>query len=235
DDLAASMSRYLVDRITGLPNVEVLRRTNVTGLEGHDGILEAIRWRRGASGEEIRRPIQHLFLFIGAEPNTGWLSGSGVALDAKGFVLTGGDCNETRNPLETSRRGIFAIGDVRSGSIKRVAAAVGEGGQVVATVHATLAGMERKIPVSQPRGVSRLPVPIEGLNGSSIFRLTRVTRIFQKNIFTETTPEARAACHAGFFVARAAPAAARGGFLVFAEKQENTEEIKAMPFQKGES
>ena len=80
----------------------------------------------------MRRPIQHLFLFIGAEPNTDWLSGSGVALDAKGFVLTGGDCNETRNPLETSRNGIFAIGDVRSGSIKRVAAAVGEGAQEVA-------------------------------------------------------------------------------------------------------
>src|SRR4029453_1759519 len=64
DDLAASMSGYLVDRITGLPNVEVLRRTNVTGLEGHDGMLEAIRWRRGASGEEVRRPTQHRFLFI---------------------------------------------------------------------------------------------------------------------------------------------------------------------------
>jgi Family of unknown function (DUF5681) len=78
-------------------------------------------------------------------------------------------------------------------------------------------------------------VLIDGLNGGSIFRLTRVTRIFQKKIFTETTPGARAACRAGFFVARAARAAARGGFLVFAEKQENTEEIKAMPFQKGQS
>src|SRR6266513_427506 len=118
-ELAASMSRYLIDRIAGLTNVEVLTQTKVTGLEGRDGVLEAIRWRQG-SGEEVRRPIQHLFLFIGADPNTDWLSGSGVALDAKGFVLTGGDCNETRNPLETSRRGIFAIGDVRSGSIKRV-------------------------------------------------------------------------------------------------------------------
>src|SRR5215475_13569319 len=143
DDLAAGMSRYLVDRITGLPNVEVLRRTNVTGLEGHDGMLEAIRWRRGASGEEVRRPIQHLFLFIGAEPNTAWLSGSGVALDAKGFVLTGADATNKRRPLETSREGVFAIGDVRSGSVKRVAAAVGEGAQVVATLHAYLATAER--------------------------------------------------------------------------------------------
>jgi thioredoxin reductase (NADPH) len=143
-ELAASMSRYLVDRITGLTNVEVLTQTKVTGLQGRDGVLEAIRWRQG-SGEEVRRPIQHLFLFIGADPNTDWLSGSGVALDAKGFVLTGGDCNKTRNPLETSRRAIFAIGDVRSGSVKRVAAAVGEGAQVVATLHATLASMESKI------------------------------------------------------------------------------------------
>jgi thioredoxin reductase (NADPH) len=142
-ELAASMSRYLVDRIAGLTNVEVLTQTKVTGLEGRDGVLEAIRWRQG-SGEDVRKPIQHLFLFIGADPNTDWLSGSGVALDAKGFVLTGGDCNETRNPLETSRRGIFAIGDVRSGSIKRVAAAVGEGAQVVATLHATLASTDER-------------------------------------------------------------------------------------------
>ena len=94
----------------------------------------------------MRKPIAHLFLFIGADPNTPWLSGSGVALDAKGFVLTGGDCNESRNPLETSRRGVFAIGDVRSGSTKRVAAAVGEGAQVVATLHATLASWRARIP-----------------------------------------------------------------------------------------
>jgi thioredoxin reductase (NADPH) len=140
-DLAASMSRYLVDRIAGLPNVEVLTQTTVTGLEGRDGMLEAIRWRRGASGKDIRRPIQHLFLFIGAEPNTDWLSGSGVALDLKGFVLTGNDGAVNRRPLETSLHGVFAIGDVRSGSVKRVAAAVGEGAQVVATLHAVLAAL----------------------------------------------------------------------------------------------
>jgi thioredoxin reductase (NADPH) len=136
-DLAASMSRYLVDRIAGLPNVEVLTQTAVTGLEGQDGMLSAMRWRNGATGEEIRRPIQHLFLFIGASPNTDWLSGSGVALDPKGFVLTGGQAGH--HPLETSRRGVYAIGDVRSGSVKRVASSVGEGAQVVATLHAFLA------------------------------------------------------------------------------------------------
>jgi thioredoxin reductase (NADPH) len=143
-DLAASMSRYLVDRIAGLSNVEVLTQTTVIGLEGRDDMLEGLRWRRGASGEEVHCPIQHLFLFIGAEPNTDWLSGSGVALDAKGFVLTGADTAETRQTLETSRRGIFAIGDVRSGSVKRVAAAVGEGAQVVATLHATLSTIGRE-------------------------------------------------------------------------------------------
>ena len=145
-DLAASMSRYLVDRIAGLSNVEVLTQTNVTGLEGRGGVLEAIHWRQ-KSGADVRKPIAHLFLFIGADPNTQWLSGSGVALDAKGFVLTGGDCNESRNPLETSRRGVFAIGDVRSGSVKRVAAAVGEGAQVVAVLHAALGSIASKLPV----------------------------------------------------------------------------------------
>jgi thioredoxin reductase (NADPH) len=137
-DLEASMSRYLVDRISGLSNVEVLVQAQVSGLEGTGGALEAVRWRRGASGE-VRRPVRHLFLFIGADPNTAWLSGSGVALDAKKFVLTGADAAEKRRPLETSRRGVFAIGDVRSSSVKRVAAAVGEGAQVVATLHAFLA------------------------------------------------------------------------------------------------
>jgi thioredoxin reductase (NADPH) len=143
-DLASSMSRYLVDRIGGLSNIEVVTQVEITGLEGRDGMLEAIRWRRKTTGEETQRPIRHLFLFIGADPNTDWLSGSGVALDAKGFVLTGGD----RRLLETSRRGVFAIGDVRSGSVKRVAAAVGEGAQVVATLHAFLAASEKDLAVA---------------------------------------------------------------------------------------
>jgi thioredoxin reductase (NADPH) len=134
--LAAKMSRYLVDRIAGLANVEVLTQTNITGLEGDGGMLEAVRWR-GPSGEETRHPLHHLFLFIGADPNTDWLEGSGVGLDAKGFVVTG--TGGAGRPLETSVRGVFAIGDVRSGSTKRVAAAVGEGAQVVAAVHAFLA------------------------------------------------------------------------------------------------
>ena len=134
--LDASMSRYLVDRIAARPNIEVLTQTAVTALEGQDGILEAICCRSHRSGVEVRRAIRHLFLFIGAEPNTAWLSQSGVTLDDKGFVSTGSNLHRQ---LETSLPGVFAIGDVRSGSVKRVAAAVGEGAQVVAALHAFLA------------------------------------------------------------------------------------------------
>jgi thioredoxin reductase (NADPH) len=102
-----------------------------------------LRWKIGATGQEVRRVINHLFLFIGAEPNTNWLTGSGIALDAKGFVLTGADAGgEGRHVLETTRRCVFAIGDVRAKSVKRVAAAVGEGAQVVAALHAYLASAE---------------------------------------------------------------------------------------------
>ena len=137
-DLGATMSRYLVDRIESHANIEVVKGAAVSGLEGRDGFLEAVRWRHGA-GEELRQPLRHLFLFIGAEPNTDWLASSGIALDPKGFVLTGEDAGSDRHPLETTRRGIFAIGDVRAKSIKRVAAAVGEGAQVVAALHSFLA------------------------------------------------------------------------------------------------
>jgi thioredoxin reductase (NADPH) len=137
-DLAATMSRYLVDRIRSLPNIEVVTGAAVSGLEGHDGILEAVRWRIGANG-----PIRHLFLFIGAEPNTNWLVNSGIALDANGFILTGDEAGADRYPLETTRRGIFAIGDVRAKSVKRVAAAVGEGAQVVAALHSFLTTASR--------------------------------------------------------------------------------------------
>src|SRR5258706_7744146 len=120
--LEASMSRYLIDRIAAYPNIRVLARTSVTELEGKDGSLDAIRWR--AKGEdEVRREIRHLFLFIGADPNTAWLSDSEIELDEKGFVRTGFDFGSDRRPLETSRRGVFAIGAVRSGSANRVAAA----------------------------------------------------------------------------------------------------------------
>jgi len=135
--LDASMSRYLVERIRAQPNIEVLTGTEVEALEGDEGSLRTVRWRNRASGVETTRPIRHLFLFIGADPNTDWLAQCNVALDAKGFVRTGSDIGSAQ--METSRSGVFAIGDVRAGSVKRVAAAVGEGAQVVAALHAYLA------------------------------------------------------------------------------------------------
>jgi thioredoxin reductase (NADPH) len=140
--LHASMSRYLIERIAALPNVEVLAQTEITALEGERGVLEAIRWRNRATDEETRRRIRHLFLFIGAEPNTAWLAESGVELDDKGFVCTGAELRNGHAMLETSLPGVFAIGDVRAGSIKRVAAAVGEGAQVVAILHKFLAKVD---------------------------------------------------------------------------------------------
>ena len=137
--LEASMSRYLIDRIAAQPNIQVLTQTEVSALQGTAGALETIGLRHRVSGEETHHPLRHLFLFIGADPNTDWLAGSDVALDAKGFVLAEAAVGPGRRPLETSRPGVFAIGDVRSGSVKRVAAAVGEGAQVVAAIHAFLA------------------------------------------------------------------------------------------------
>jgi thioredoxin reductase (NADPH) len=147
--LHASMSHYLIERIAALPNVEVRAQSEVSALEGDRGVLDAIRWRGRATGEETRRPVRHLFLFIGAEPNTAWLGASDIALDDKGFVCTGADLKNGRASLETNLPGVFAIGDVRAGSIKRVAAAVGEGAQVVATLHGFLAKAEETAQIAR--------------------------------------------------------------------------------------
>ena len=116
-------------------------------------MLDSIRWR-GQSGEEMRRPVRHLFLFIGADPNSAWLAGADVTLDSKGFVLASGELGQ--QALETSRTGIFAVGDIRSGSVKRVATAVGDGAQVVASLHQYLSRCDRcrvRPPGGQPSGV----------------------------------------------------------------------------------
>jgi len=137
--LRETMSQYLVERIEGLPNVDVVTGCEVSGLEGGAGELTAVVCRNRQTGNETSRVVRHLFSFIGAEPNTDWLQPSGITLDQRGFVLVGGETGEDRLPLETSRRGVFAVGDVRSTSVKRVAASVGDGAQVVASIHAYLA------------------------------------------------------------------------------------------------
>jgi thioredoxin reductase (NADPH) len=140
-NLSEGMSQYLVTRIGALPNVEVHTETELTQLSGEPSEgLQAVTWRHRVSGGEERRPIRHVFLFIGAVPNTDWLRECEVSVDEKGFVQTGvpaatGGNGRELKPLETSQHGVFAIGDVRAGSVKRVSAAVGEGAGVVAQVH----------------------------------------------------------------------------------------------------
>jgi thioredoxin reductase (NADPH) len=147
--LSATMSQYLIDRIESLPNVDVVVGCEISRLDGSDGLLETVSWRDRSSGSETSQPARFLFSFIGAEPNTDWLANSGLSLDSRGFVLTGQDVGEDRLPLETSRRGVFAVGDVRSGSVKRVAASVGDGAQVVAAIHSYLAVREQ-LQITEP-------------------------------------------------------------------------------------
>jgi len=133
--LDQTMSQYLVERIRALPNVDVVIGCEIAVLEGENDDLKAVIWRDRRTGTETRREVRYLFSFIGAEPNTDWLQTSGIRLDDHGFVLTGEDLQGERLPLETSRRGVFAVGDVRACSVKRVAASVGDGAQVVAAIH----------------------------------------------------------------------------------------------------
>jgi thioredoxin reductase (NADPH) len=138
DVLGRCMSRYLIDRIERLPNVEIVLHSEVRSLRGRNSILETIVVEDRQTGEQRRLDCRALFVFIGAKPHTDWLR-PGVALDDRGFVLTGGDLDAhrvgARAPLETNHRGVFAAGDVRSGSVKRVGSAVGEGAMAVHLVH----------------------------------------------------------------------------------------------------
>jgi thioredoxin reductase (NADPH) len=143
-DLSNTMSRYLVERISNTPSIHVLHQTELFGLRGDLGTgLLGASWRNRRDGTLCDRDLRHLFLFIGADPETGWLEDSGVATDANGFVLTGADVAATGLPtprsLETSVPGVFAVGDVRAGSVKRVGGAIGEGAAVVSLIHQHLA------------------------------------------------------------------------------------------------
>ena len=148
DGLAATMSRYLIRRIEDNPAIVLRTRTEIVALAGN-GHLEQVEWRDDRAGTVEANAIRHVFLMTGAEPNTRWLNGC-LTLDDSGFIKTGPDLSQadlsaaswplSRAPylLETSRPGVFAVGDVRAGNIKRVASAVGEGSIAVAFVHQVL-------------------------------------------------------------------------------------------------
>ena len=152
EGLEATMSKYLIERIKAQPNIELLPFTEVDRLEvDASGALCTIGWRNNKTGKTSQNPLRHLFLFIGEDPCTDWMKGCDAAVDGKGFVLTGQAARpKEQNPLAlmTSLNGVFAIGDVRSGSTKRVAAAVGEGAAVVAQIHGYLASLQTQ-PESQ--------------------------------------------------------------------------------------
>jgi thioredoxin reductase (NADPH) len=146
--LAASMSRYLIRRIENSPMITLRPQTEIVRMEGKDH-LESVYWRNSQTGQTEKHEISHVFVMTGADPNTRWLDGF-IALDDKGFVKTGQDLSPEnlsaagwslpRQPylLETSLPGVFAVGDVRGGSIKRVASAVGEGSTAISFVHKVL-------------------------------------------------------------------------------------------------
>src|SRR5262249_35040194 len=137
--LAETMSDYLVQRIAATPRVTLLTETEITGLDG-ERMLETVTWTNHANGDCQCKPIRNVFVMIGAAPNTDWLKDC-LALDPKGFVLTGPagatrqDGVDIGSVFATSREGVFAVGDVRSGSVKRVASGVGEGSVVVQAIH----------------------------------------------------------------------------------------------------
>jgi thioredoxin reductase (NADPH) len=141
--LADTMSRYLISRIEACEQITLKPRTEIEAIEGN-GHLERVRWREAETGTSAEHEIRHLFLMTGASPNTAWLGGC-LATDEKQFLRTGTELGEAwtaRRPpylLETSRPGVFAVGDIRSGSVKRVASAVGEGSMAVQFVHRVLA------------------------------------------------------------------------------------------------
>jgi len=164
-DLSGTMSRYLIDRIAASPNIAVLYETEIVELLGTpDHGLQGVRWRHRRTRDEEQHAIAHLFLFTGADPAASWLTGSGVPLDEKGFIQTGADVRPVERvplPLETGVEGIFAVGDVRCGSVKRVGAAIGEGAAVVTQLHTFLA-RRGSTPASVTRAEARRSAALLG-------------------------------------------------------------------------
>jgi thioredoxin reductase (NADPH) len=145
--LASTMSQYLVSRIESSTHITLHTNTEIVRLDGETN-LEKVSWINRGTGETTTRPIGSVFVMIGAEPNSGWLFGS-VKLDKKGFILTGGKDGFETTPYATSVPGMFAVGDVRANSVKRIASAVGEGSVVISDVHHYLADNHNNL-IAQP-------------------------------------------------------------------------------------
>ncbi len=139
--LAASMSKYLIDRIARTANIELRTRSEIVAVAGEPRSgVESVTWQQRDTKAKETRPIRNVFMFLGADPATEWLKDCDVALDGHGFVTTGGNAAAA---LETTVPGVFAVGDVRAGSVKRVGGAIGEGAAAVAQIHGYLARERR--------------------------------------------------------------------------------------------
>ena len=152
--LASSMSQYLISRIESSSHITLYPNSEIEELEGLTA-LERVAWINRVTGERTEKPIGSVFVMIGAEPNSGWLFGT-VKLDKKGFILTGSEDGFESTPYATSVPGMFAVGDVRSSSVKRVASAVGEGSVVISDVHRYLADHRNQFPVEPNSALAAL-------------------------------------------------------------------------------
>ena len=152
--LVATMSQYLVSRIESSLRISLCTNCEIVALEG-EPTLQSVTWVNRSTGERIQKEIEDVFVMIGAEPNTGWLYGT-VALDKKGFILTGESGGFENTPYATSVPGIYAVGDVRANSVKRVASAVGEGSVVISDVHRFLAKDRNRVPAEPDSALAAL-------------------------------------------------------------------------------
>jgi thioredoxin reductase (NADPH) len=157
--LAATMSQYLVSRIEKSSRISLCTNCEIVALEGQP-TLQSVTWVNRKTGERTQKAIEDVFVMIGAEPNTGWLYGT-VRLDKKGFILTGGSDGFESTPYATSVPGIYAVGDVRSNSVKRVASAVGEGSVVISDVHHYLASEHNQVPAEPDSALAALRAAAE--------------------------------------------------------------------------
>jgi thioredoxin reductase (NADPH) len=142
---AETMSQYLISRVENSSHITVHTKSEIVELDG-DPSLERVTWANLNTGERTVRNISSVFVMVGAEPNTGWLFGT-VRLDKKGFILTGGTDGFDKSPYATSMPGIYAVGDARANSVKRVASAVGEGSVVISYIHRYLADHRNQLSV----------------------------------------------------------------------------------------